>query len=405
MADALDEFKQMPKLPSLSDKEKTRESNQENEADKERFEWNTEAANESFMDWFNMDKFNEEDRDEKLKEARILENLDTQLVNWEITEEEYNEALNKLEINKKNTDTELEGNINEEQEKENNLILDKFKDNPVFPVLERFMNIEIWQWKTMDLLTESDLIRLSDNLWDWDNELTILRDSIDKIEFDDNRTQTVLDNYLYTVDNINEPIIVDWEWMYSLPDDFKWESNKSLIENIDHDVVQLIIKNYKKFPDWEDGNPNIEKDIFTSCEVTLNKIIENKNFPHTTMYEKAVHDIRNWDIDVRVEALKYVNSLVNTWEWIKWAKNKSSFHNIKNIHNLNKESYIEFKVNQLNEQIIQTKDIKEKNKLELEKNKLELEMNNEDNFEWEVISGWKYDVLNEKNPWESNEDI
>jgi 23S rRNA pseudoU1915 N3-methylase RlmH len=52
--------------------------------------------------------------------------------------EEPQEILELEPDNEKN-----EENIDENQEKENQILLEKFKNHPSFPILERFMNIEV----------------------------------------------------------------------------------------------------------------------------------------------------------------------------------------------------------------------------------------------------------------------
>ncbi len=310
--------------------------------------------------------------------------------------EEPQEILELEPDNEKN-----EENIDENQEKENQILLEKFKNHPSFPILERFMNIEVWEWKKMTLLTEPDLLKLSQHLGSWENPVSWLREWIKWIVFDDDRTQTVLNNYLYTVENINDSIKPDGEWLFPLPEEFKGEKYSILNEDLDNDIVQLLIKNYTKFPDWEDGNPDIDKDIFTSCEVTLNKIIENKNFPQTKEYDKAVFDIRNWDLKTRIEWLIYINSLVNTQEGLKWWKANLSFKNIKKADKLKNESTKIFSENQ------KQKDLNNKvenKKYQWEQEDLLVNSNEENISDWEVFS-WDITIEgiwdNTKNIWEN----
>jgi hypothetical protein len=263
------------------------------------------------------------------------------------------------------------------------------------------MNIEVWEWKKMTLLTEPDLLKLSQHLGSWENPVSWLREWIKWIVFDDDRTQTVLNNYLYTVENINDSIKPDGEWLFPLPEEFKGEKYSILNEDLDNDIVQLLIKNYTKFPDWEDGNPDIDKDIFTSCEVTLNKIIENKNFPQTKEYDKAVFDIRNWDLKTRIEWLIYINSLVNTQEGLKWWKANLSFKNIKKADKLKNESTKIFSENQ------KQKDLNNKvenKKYQWEQEDLLVNSNEENISDWEVFS-WDITIEgiwdNTKNIWEN----
>ena len=424
MANEMDQFKNMPKEPQLSDKESLEEWNRINKEEQEKASLTIESTKEWTQDLLWRLNPNEKEDIARIKAMEAADNNEINLDIWfdnvsnalvsdiniaSISYEDKNKENPNIDSWKNSIESQELSTENQEDEKvvsenkEQKLSLEKFKDNPSFPIIERFMNIEVGDWKKMQLLTENDLLQLSNSIWSNDDELQGLKNWIKNIEFDDDRTQTVLDNYLYTIENINEPIQVDSEWKYSLPEDFKWEGKKILSENIDNDVVQLIIKNYKKFPDWEDWNPNVEKDIFTSCEVTLNKIIENKNFPKTEMYESAVKDVRNWDLDERIEALQYINSLVNTQEGMKWWKAKLSIKGLKETHNLSKKSYIEFKEKQILTQINWTEDNKEKEKLQWELTELLKNNEVEDKFEWEVISWWKYDVHNEKNIWEWND--
>jgi len=134
----------MPKLPTLSEKEKLKESNMDYANQRKAAEWNTESMQIESQDllWgsFSEDQLNEVNR------IKALEAADNQ--GWE--------------------------NINENQEKENQILLEKFKNHPSFPILERFMNIEVWDWKKMTLLTESDLIKVSNNLGNTDDQVSWL---------------------------------------------------------------------------------------------------------------------------------------------------------------------------------------------------------------------------------------
>jgi hypothetical protein len=327
---------------------------------------------------------------------KAMEVLEIQLDNWEITEKEYDIALDNL--TEKKVSIEENEQISESKEKENKQILEKFKDNPSFPVLERFINIEVSEWKKLNLLTESDLLQLSQHLWSSEDMIWDLRNWIKNIDFENESTQQILSNYLDKAESINKPLELDDDGQYTLPDDFKW--HMVLSENIDNDIVQLLIKNYIKLPDWNNWESNIENDLYTACEVTLNKIIEWKNFRKTDTYYDAVDDIRNWDLDLRVEALQYINSLVNTSEWMKWWKAKSNFNKIKSEHSLTKKLYIEFKINQIEEQISTSNNNKEQQKLKIELANLIESVDNEDHFEWEVISWGKIDVH-----WEWNDNI
>jgi hypothetical protein len=292
--------------------------------------------------------------------------------------------------------------INENQEKQNEIVLEKFKDNPGYPILERFMNIEVWEWKKMDLLTENDLLKLSNTIHSWDNLLESLKEWIKDIEFDNEKTSYVLNNYINTIEWINDTKEVDSEWLYNLPDDFK--SYPVLFENLDDTTVQLLIKNYTIFPDGENWEPNITKDIDTAFELTLNNIINNKNFPQTDVYKQAVNEVRTWDIDSRLEALQYINSMVNTQEWVKWGKAWNSFKKITKEYSLAKDKYLDYKKLQLAEMITNWEDIK---LIENKQNEIDIIDKNYDNTDikqGEAIFWGKDDVLNDKvseNPTEN----
>ena len=287
--------------------------------------------------------------------------------------------------------------IEDEKQLDNNKELEKFKDHPDYPILSRFLNIEVSEWKKLDLLTESDLLQLSQHLWSTDDIIWDVRRAIHVIDFDDERAFDILNNYLNKIESINPPLEQDTSWIYKLPEDFN--SYMVLYENADNDIIQLLIKNYTKLPDWINWESNVENDIFTACEITLNKIIEWKKFRKTETYYDAIEDARNWDLDLRIEALKYINSLVNTSEWMKWWKAKSNFNKIKTEHSITKKMYIEFKIHQLEEQMNNTQDSKEQQKLKVEFNQLLIELEKEDYFEWEVISWWELDVQTEWEDW------
>lgn len=307
----------------------------------------------------------------------------------EINLTSLNEDINWDKISDENSEISNE-DINDNQEQiDNQKALEKFKDHPNYPILERFLNIEVSEWNKLNLLTDSDLLQLSQHLWSTDDIIWDLRNGIKNIDFDDERTFQILSNYLDKTESINKPLEQDNEGKYKLPEEFKWYM--VLSGNADNDIVQLIIKNYTRLPDWDNWESNIDNDLYTACEVTLNKIIDWKNFRKTDTYYDAVEDIRNWDLDLRIEALQYINSLVNTSEWMKGWKAKSNFNKIKSEHNLTKKLYIEFKINQIEEQINNSQDLKEQEKLQ---NKLELlskVLDSEDHFEWEVFA-WNMKV-------------
>lgn len=284
--------------------------------------------------------------------------------------------------------------------------LETFKENPNFPILKRFTEIKWKNWDNLNVvqLDENTLNEISKILGEWWEEKDLVKnlEKLDSelwnIEFDNPMTADYLSVYINKTINLNnsskQMVEKDGKSLYSLPEEFK--TNETL-NNQDSEITQLLIKNYTKLPDLDNWWSNFEKDILTTFEITANKIIEWKQFIRNDWYELAMADIKNWDIETRFEALNYINSLVNTAEWLKWVKNRSSFDKIKWEHNNKKEKYLDFKVEQLEKQIFSTNDKSEKIKLSKELEKVE-KMKDTGDFEWEIFKSLEFDKISDDDP-------
>lgn len=346
--------------------------------------------------WIKKEK--QEDKNEKQKES-------TQEDSFKLQKEEtkkglqdaFNEPLSDEKNNKKVVS-------NEKQQQELNL--EKFKENPNYPILERFTKIP-WIKK----FDNDFLLSLWDKLGEkkLDKEGSQLIDIVKEVNSNlkkewkwlDDTTMTYLDNYLNKVKELNKDkpkqVEKNWEKKYELPKEF--ESVKEL-SNVNDEVVQLLIKNYTKFPDEETWNPNFKKDILTTFEITSNNLIDWKQFERNEWFEKAMKDVKNWDIETRFFALKYLHAYINTSEWVKWLKSWESFDNIEEWHEEEQEDYTQYLIEKynvlLNNAIVQWND-KEIDRLQEKINSLEKDKDKEKS-KWEVFKWWEIDKINENDP-------
>jgi hypothetical protein len=64
-------------------------------------------------------------------------------------------------------------------------------------------------------------------------------------------------------------------------------------------------------------------------------------------------DVKTSDnIETRLTALSYINSLVNTAEWLKWTWQIKSYDKIKGNNKLSKKEDLDFQLWKLNEQLV-----------------------------------------------------
>jgi len=276
-------------------------------------------------------------------------------------------------------------NDSEKEWKLNEGIFEKHSENPATPILERVNNDISWV-----LIWDSDLEEIYSNLWiiDWDKDvISELSDAIDKSNLDKD-TKKILSNIILQIwKNSDNRLKENKDGKIEKPEEFKWNN---LLENDKYsDIVDLLAKNYISFPEWDLWEWNFEKDIQTSIDITINKVIAWKNLPKTEGFTYAMNEVHSWDLEMQLEALSYIYSWVNTNEWMKWSKSNKAFTKIKWEHLKSKAEYYDFKISQFESQIKDTRDDIEKNRLEWIVKKLKKDKEKDD-FEWEVFS-WDKD--------------
>ena len=171
----------------------------------------------------------------------------------------------------------------------------------------------------------------------------------------------------------------------------KWE--KALTGN-QQDLIDKLWANY--FPIgmpwelWETKKEWLDK----AFKMTLNEIIEGKQFPRNDAYDLAVIDINVGNFEEKFKALQYISSIVETSQSLHWAKTKKSFDKIKWEHKNKKSAYLDFKIEQLDKQISESKNNSEKIKLNNQLEEFE-KMKKEDDFTWEIFNSSEYDKLSD----------
>lgn len=266
-----------------------------------------------------------------------------------------------------------------------------FREHSYFPIIDRFTKLSWVDVKNYDMVAIAKVF----------NEKKfheINSSSLNNVDID-SKLKGYLSNYISKIEELNPKN--EWKQLdeIEIPKEF---DNIDALQDQDNDLVQLLAKNHTRIPDWKDWSPDFSKDIETTFKITLNKLIDWKQFQRTESFDLAVNDIKNWDIETKFVALSYVYSLVNTKELLKWAKTKNSFDKIKWDHNEKKQIYLDFKIEQLGKQIKNTVDNKEKLKLTKELDKV-INEKNENDFEWEIFKAWEIDVT--KDLKESKEQI
>ncbi|MCP4522844.1 MAG: hypothetical protein GY828_01360 [Candidatus Gracilibacteria bacterium] len=283
-----------------------------------------------------------------------------------------------------------QSNSNEEnpsdlESNENEKILQKFEDNPVYPIIDRFVNIELSHDEKLNVFKEEDILNIANYMTNNNTKggdiIEDLEKSIDNIELSSFEATVYFSNYIQEIKNINqENKTVSTEGVYEIPKEL--EQIDLLTEQPENPVYQLIYENFTQFPDGQYGEVNLDKDIQTTFEICLNKIIDNKELKRTQGTEIAINDIRGDEsMETKIKALSYLFGHVNTGENLKAHKNKASIHIIKKRNQEYILDYLEFKLDQLTTMIFDIHDNEEKQKLisqqtiivhEIEKNEGEL---------------------------------
>jgi len=284
----------------------------------------------------------------------------------------------------------VEPGENEQQEKISENILDKNSEKPVTPILKRINDISgihIW---------DEDFQQIYEKLWEINSGDDVILKTIDALDktWIDKKTKEILSIIFNQIwKNNDDRLKESKEWEVALPEEFK--GNKLLENDKYKDIVDLLAKNYISFPDRDNWDANFEKDLQMSIETTVNKITYWKNLPKTTWFTYAMNEIHSGDLEIQLEALNYIYSWVNTNEWMKWAKSKKTFNKMKWEHIKTKAKYYDFKIEQIKDQINNTFDNTEKNRLEWIVEQLKKDKEKDD-FEWEVFS-WD---ISKESVWE-----
>ncbi len=336
---------------------------------------------------------------EELWKKEIAYNIPKQNLYWTFTPSKSNINYEKIDNTEEKTNINSEQQVTNKEWLENKKFdLNKFKENPNYPILERFTQIQWRNWEKINntQLSNDNLLEISKILQEnwWKNSLDYLKSKLNTIDFKDKKTAFYLWNYIDKVKLLNkwkkEETLDDWEKLYSLPKEFK---DINILNNQKDDIVQLLIKNYTKLPNTNNWEPKFEKDILTTFEITANKIIEWKNFPRNESFDLAMRDIKNGDLETRYNALSYINSLVNTLEWIKWLNSKIDY---KKNHELKKQDYLDFKILKLNKELIELQNKWDNIKAqELKQNIIDLEWEKNN---WDIFEAWELDKIKETEP-------
>lgn len=284
-----------------------------------------------------------------------------------------------------------------EQEKAD---LSKFKEDPNYPILERFTKIQWNDWKILDstYLTDKDLLWISKVLNQNESEdpLKYLKNNLSKIDFKNSNTMIFLWKYLDKIIYLNKDKKESkndwWDEKLALPEEFK---NNQVLNRENDDIVQLLIKNHTKLPDTQNWEPNFNKDILTTFEITANKLIEWKNFPRNDVFDLVMKDVKNWDLETRYNALWYIHNLVNTSEWIKWERNESYSENSLDDEFTNQEE-LDWELAKMNSELIEAKNKWDNKKIkEIQEQIISID---KDKSSWEVFEWWKIDKVSDKSP-------
>ena len=308
---------------------------------------------------------------------------------------------------------------NPEQNPEQKLELEKFKENPDYPILERFTKEIKWKsvWNLpITELSNENLLQISTILKEEHSETSMewLKKNLSKVKFTDKNTGIALNWYIDKVIELNKDKdwktnkddsnteedsdikkwaeAGSWEEILELPEEFK--HNDFLSEKPkDDNVVQLLIKNHTQLPDWNNWEANFNKDILTTFEITANKIIDWKNFSRNESFDRAMKDVKNWDIETRFNALSYINSMVNTAEWSKWVSSMESYDKIKDESKQEKQDDIDFQMWQLNEQLLEAQNKWDTQKVQSITEQI-AKIKDKPSW-WEVFGAWTFDMWSE----------
>ncbi len=260
-------------------------------------------------------------------------------------------------------------------------LFEKEKENPITPILKRIWEIswiKLWSKDVVEIYKHFEIE-------EWQDLLEALKISIEKSDL----THDVREMF----NAIVEKIISD-----------NWEQNKKelstdldQVEQIkqkkDNEAIKLLGENYIKFP-WNNWESNLEKDLQLAFEITANKILFKKTIsPRPKWLDYALDDIKSWDIEIKVLALIYIHSLVNTTQWAAWKKAeklKWSIDANNSYREIIKKEYYDKKIEKLREELFNIDDENKKAEIKVIINKLEIYRDQNDSEEklkdkdWEI---------------------
>ena len=244
---------------------------------------------------------------------------------------------------------------------------EQVKYSPVVPILERIVP-EIAPHISEALLLEVPLNQaLEDNIEDSEMraELKGLLESIDNTE--------------ENVSNFEADFAEEWK----------------ILDPECDDVIKIIAESYIKFPD-KNGENNRDLDLSTAIRVAANKMIEKSSGISKTSdgYKKAIKNIESDNSAKQLEGLRFLFKETTAdkgkgkltkdqnkrFSDQKARKTEEAEKRIEDIKNLLKKARKNWNEKKVNEQKQEAK-------------ALQQELVHDDSSEWEVMSGWKEDVL------------
>lgn len=261
------------------------------------------------------------------------------------------------------------------------------KELPSYPLIEHFEEMrgeEIPMNDKVKILTY--IYNNIDTNINFESPLDSLDIALNEIwtEFEDEELTLHLSNYINHVRSMNENR-EQWEEV-SIPEEFE---QYDFLDNTEDSTVKLLAENYTILPQ-KNWSPDVTQSMETMFEVTANKIIDRKQFKRTEGFDVAMNDIKTWTIEDKFQALKYIFSLVNTTEWVKWVKTKNSYDKIKSKHDKEKTDYLDYKIWKLKTLLQKSQEennIEESEQLEDKINDLE-----EKKSSWDVFEVWELDL-------------
>lgn len=415
----LDQFKNMPKEPSLWDKEKTQQDNEEyNKVNipieeqlgdlKNLFKywdftppWEKEKSKKD--DWVSPEEMHEDILNNTKTEKQVLEKYHNSLPDmsdtW--TEDDY---FNKNPFNK-NEDIfsrsereewwndfwapwipeweNFEEEIEKRDIKERESLLE---NNNTFKIAERLYNSNQLSNESF----ENIMNYIDQNEWEIDINKVDLEDSerdlLEWLSFNlkwENKDQNIID-FSADIKNIEE--FKDFD---KTMEDWKFSN-----ENWNFNILNKIWENYIKIPDKQ-NNLDPKKDISTAIEITKNNILkETKNLPiDSQTYKTAMENIKSTDLSEQIQWINSLGILAYSNEW-KLAKRTEV-----NIYKEQRKEELQNKAMKITKQLIEAKktnDTKRIEKLELEKQKIIDEANEIES--WDIFKWWENEIINEKDP-------